>query len=159
MYLHLLMLFLFEGSGFMKWNNSEYCNCPISNVCPKLELSASTVFLLYGRPHLFYSSPSVPNTVLSLHPPLQSLFLHIRGALCSGMRLDEWGGWVWQIGSKMWDKEIAFHIELGIRDNMNSPCIPLIARTSCRDRWKSGGNWKALSVSLITPQVMEPVSL
>lgn len=42
---------------------------------------------------------------------------------------------------------------------MDSPCIALVVWTSCRDRWKSRGNWKALSVSLITSQVIEPVSL
>lgn len=41
---------------------------------------------------------------------------------------------------------------------MDSPCTPLIVWTSCRDQWKSRGNWKALSVSLIAQQVMEPVS-
>lgn len=52
----------------------------------------------------------------------------------------------------MWDKAIAFHIELGIRDNMDFPplCIRSSVWTSCKGRWKSRGNWKAASVSLIT---------
>lgn len=29
-----------------------------------------------------------------------------------------------QIGSEMWDKAIAFHIKLGIRDNMDNPAQP-----------------------------------
>lgn len=106
--------------------------------------------------YCIHHSTSLTWFYLSLSP-----FPHSRGFHRWDIRLDKKSGWVWQIGTKMWDKAIAFHIELGIRDNMDlpPPCTGSFVWTSCKGRWESTGNWKAISVNLITPKAMDPVSL